>query len=623
MPLNKLASTASTSRRKRKGLEWSDWLHKALLAFKPPENITVSEWSDKYRVLDNKTSAEPGKWRTTRTPYLKGIMDSFNNPDIEEIIFCKPTQVGGTEALNNIVGFIVAQDPSPTMIVYPTDTLAEYTSANRIQPMITVCPELDDRFHNNKSKLLELQFDSMYVCLSGANSPSSLASKPIRFLLMDEIDKFPVTSGKEAEPRSLAKERTKTFPYNKKIFQTSTPTYKHGPVWKEWETADQQLKYFVACPHCGKEQTFEFGQLKFDKKATPEQAQFSSFYECSECKGIITDAHKPEMLRNGQWKAIKKTGTRKTAFHLNAIYSPWIRFGDVAYEYQRSKDDPDLFMNFINSWLAQPWEQTEVKMDSDIVLKRQSEYEAYIVPDGTELLTGGVDVQKDHFYWTIRAWGRHMTSQNIAHGIAESYGEIEDIMNQSFVDKRDIEYIVNLNCMDSGYNTDEVYEFCAQNSDWCVPAKGSSSPLVKRYTESTIDKKDSVANGLKLYICDGAQYKSTIMARLMKPVGQGCWMVYKDCDREYADQISSEEEVKIKKGGRTFTEWKLKERAQNHWLDAEVYAFMAADIMGVRYLGAEDKEDEPPKEDAVIQEENPYIRAKDNWLGGRKDGWLR
>lgn len=617
----------SMKRQKSKKVKskWPDWIEKSLEAFKPPEKITVSEFADKYRILDSKTSAEPGKWKTSRTPYLKGIMDAFNDPDIEEIAVCKPTQVGGTESLNNIIAYIIAQDPSPTMIVYPTDVLAEFTSQNRIKPMIELCPVLAEKYLPNESKLLELQFNGMYIALTGANSPSSLASKPIRFLLMDEVDKYPVRAGKEADPRSLAKERTKTFAFNKKIFQISTPTFKYAPIWTEWENADQQLKYFMPCPHCGHKQTFEFSQIKYSPES-PDVAQMTARYECVSCKKIITDAHKVDMLRNGEWEPIKKTGTRKTAFHLNAIYSPWVRFGDVAYEYERSKNDPELFDNFVNSWLAQPQEQTELKMNTDIVLEKQSAFDENIVPDGTLIITAGVDVQKDHFYWTIRAWGKNMTSWNIAHGVATSYGEIEEVMNRSYLDLNGNDYIVNLCAIDSGYNTDEVYEFCAMNSDWLVPAKGSSSPLVKRYSESTIDKEDNAANGMKLYICDSAQYKSMIFARLSKPVGLGCWMVYKGCDRDYADMICSEEKCTEKRSGREVEVWRKKDKVDNHYLDAEIYAAMAADLMRVRYLAGTD----PPKQEPVTskpqnpqqQQSNYSIQQDDSWIK-RRDGWLR
>jgi phage terminase large subunit GpA-like protein len=531
--------TEFTSPRKRKPrAEWPDWLQDALRIFKPPERLTVSEWSDKYRILDAKTSAEPGQWRTARTPYLQGIMDAFNDSDIEEIIFVKPTQVGGTECLQNIVGDIVHQDPSPTLLVYPTLDLAEYTSKNRIQPMVNLCPVLKERYQEDESKILELQFDGMYIVLSGANSPASLASRPIRYLLMDEVDKYPASAGKEADPRSLARERTKTFAHNKKIFQTSTPTKKSGPIWQDWENADDQRRYYVPCPHCGHYQTLRFKQIKWPETAkTPEEAQSTAHYECERCHGIITDGHKPGMLRVGRWESEKRTGSRRVGFHLNAIYSPWVRFGDMAYEFLKSKDFPELLMNFINSWLAEPWENTEVKMNSDKVLERQTNYEESVVPDGTQLITAGVDVQKDRFYYTIRAWGTSMTSWNITHGFVDTWDDIEYIMNLPFKDMHDRDYQINLCAVDSGDRTDEVYDFIVMNQDWAVPVKGSSNPLLARYKISTIDKVDSKAYGMRLYIVDGGQYKDMIAGRLNRPNGFGSWMVYNGCDREYAEQI--------------------------------------------------------------------------------------
>jgi phage terminase large subunit GpA-like protein len=623
MRWNNLASTEYIKRQRKKArAEWPDWIQEALKVLRPPERLNVSQWADKFRVLDS-NSAEPGPWRTARTPYLKGIMDAFNDVEIEEIIFVKPTQVGGTESLNNMVGYIIAQDPSSTLIVYPTLDLAEYTSKNRIQPMVNLCGVLKERFQDDNSKLLELQFNGMYLVLSGANSPASLASRPIRYLFMDEVDKYPANSGKEADPRSLARERTRTFPNNKKIFQTSTPTLRNGPIWKEWENADDQRRYYVPCPHCGKYQTLKFKQIKWPENASPQEAQSAAYYECEYCHEIITDGNKQNMLRAGRWESEKKTGTRKTAFHLNAIYSPWIRFGDVAYEFLKSKDYPEILMNFVNSWLAEPWEQTEVKLNSDKVLERQSEYEEGMVPDGTLLITAGVDVQKDHFYYTIRAWGTSMTSWNIGHGIAETWNQIENIMNLPYEDSQGNSYQVNLCAVDSGDKTDEVYDFCVYNQEWAVPVKGSSNPLQARYNISSIEKVDSKAYGMRLYIVDGNQYKDMIAGRLSRPNGTGSWMVYKDCDREYAEQICAEEKVVEKKGAREIEVWKPKtSHAANHYLDAEVYAALAADLLHVRYLHFEPDETTGNTERHQDDTSSNFIKNTDNWINV-KGGWIK
>ena len=305
-----------------------EYQHKALQLLCPPEQITVSEWAEEYRVLDTKSSAMPGAWSNSVAPYLTGIMDEFNNYETEEIIFCKPTQVGGTEALQNMIGYIVMQDPSPTMIVYPTDVLAKSISENRLQPMFRSTPELKKKYDENSS-VLELQFEGMYISLVGSNSPSGLASKPIRFLMMDEVDKYPGASNKEADPIKLARERTKTF-HNRKIYITSTPTIKNGHIWKAKESADIEKHYFVPCPHCGEYIEFKFSNIRFPDEegmSYVDRAELSA-YVCQKCGCIISDNDKHSMLRLGEWRTVRRSTkyARTVAFWINTLYSPFVRW---------------------------------------------------------------------------------------------------------------------------------------------------------------------------------------------------------------------------------------------------------------------------------------------------------
>lgn len=241
----------------------TEYQKEVLRYLQPPENLTVSEWAEKYRMLDSKTSAMPGPWRNDKTPYLKEVMDEFNNYDTEEIIFCKPTQIGGTEAMQNMLGYVIQQDPSPTMVVYPTDTLAESISKNRLEPMMMASKPLRNVYKKNESSILEMQFDGMYLSLNGANSPSALASKAIKYLFLDEVDKYPGASKKEADPIRLARERTKTFRNQKKIYMTSTPTLQSGHIWQAVLGADIEKHYFVPCPHCGEYIELKFSNLRF------------------------------------------------------------------------------------------------------------------------------------------------------------------------------------------------------------------------------------------------------------------------------------------------------------------------------------------------------------------------
>lgn len=591
----------------------------ALQMLCPPEQLTVSEWAEKYRILDAKSSAMPGKWSNSITPYLIGIMDEFNNYETEEIIFCKPTQVGGTEALQNMIGYIVMQDPSPTMIVYPTDTLAKSVSENRLQPMLKATPEMRKKFDENSS-LLELQFEGMYLSLVGSNSPSGLASKPIRFLMMDEVDKYPGASNKEADPIKLARERTKTF-HNKKIYMTSTPTLKTGHIWKAKESADIEKHFFVPCPHCGEYIEFKFQNLRFPKEdgmSYADRAELAT-YVCQECGCVITDNDKHNVLRFGEWRVVRHNTkyARTVAFWINTLYSPFVRWADIAKEFLLSKDDPELLQNFTNSWLAEPWEDTHLKTNADLVLERQTELPALIVPSWTKLLTGGVDVQETSFYWTIRAWGDFLTSQNIAHGHAISFEEIDRIMNLEYTTEKSEPCIVNLCLVDSGDQTEMVYDFCVLHSDWALPAKGSSHEMLSHYKLSKIDKRGSSANGMTLVIVDGGKYKDMIAGRMKKPNGKGSWMVYEGCDYEYATQVTAEHKVNVKKNGVVKQEWQLKHsHSDNHYLDTEVYAAAAADVLGVRYLHlqTEDVQARPNPQKEPEPNEEQWIRTNDNWI---------
>lgn len=593
---------------------------KALHFLLPPEDITVSEWAESYRILDTKTSATPGPWRNDHTPYLCEIMDELNNYETEEIVFIKPTQVGGTETLQNMLGYVIQQDPSPTMIVYPTETLAKSVSENRIQQMIKASPELKKRWKEFDSSVLELQFDGMCLVLAGSNSPSGLASRPIRFLLLDEVDKYPGASKKEADPISLARERTKTF-HNRKIFITSTPTLKSGHIWKAKEDADVEKHFFVPCPHCGQNIELKWAQVKFpgdeNGLSYADRAE-AAVYVCQECGCIITDRDKPGMLRCGTWQVVKRNTkhVRKVAYWMNTLYSPFVRFSEIAKEFLSSKDDPDKLQNFINSWLAEPWEDTKLKTNADVVLERQTEVAELIVPEWAKLLTGGADVQENCIYWTIRAWGDFMTSQNIAHGQSFSFREMEHAMNLEYQKADGTGMIVALCLIDSGDQTDAVYDFCASNSEWALPCKGSSNPLLSHYKFSKVNKADSRAYGMNLVLVDGGKYKDMIAGRMLRENGQGAWMVYQGCDREYAEQVTAEHKVNVRNGNKSRLEWTLKtSHADNHYLDAEVYCMTAADILEVRTMHLRNVEEvQQPKKEEEYAPEEEWIRNNEEWV---------
>ena len=588
---------------------------------KVPEKLTVSEWAEKYRDL-GETSSISGKWSNDFTPYLKEIMDAFSNPYIQEINFCKPTQVGGTEVMNNMIGYAVTQSPAPAMIIYPTDEIAKDVSKDRIQPSLMQTKEIKESYDPRRSNQKKLKFRGMTLYLTGAGNPTKLASKAIKYLFFDEIDKLDGASKKEASPYNLAKERTRTYPYSKKIYTCSTPTLKTNYVWKLHENAEVQKEFFMKCPHCGTFFNPDFHQIKFqkDEDMSMEERAKTAVYICKDCGCEISDREKIKAVRFGEWKVTKGEDNkhpRTISFRMNCLSSRFLTWEDIALEFLKTKDDPEQLQNFINSWLAEPWEDTKLKTSSELVLERQTELPELVVPKWAKLLTGGVDVQENCLYWTIRAWGNFMTSQNITHGQAFSFNDIEQIMNLEYKKEDGQAMVVNLCLIDSGYNADETYDFCARNTEWALPVKGSSNPMQTHYKFSTVNKTSSSAHGMNLVIVDGGKYKDMIAGRMRKENGNASWMVYKGCDEEYARQVTAEHKVSVKNGKTSKMQWVQKtSHADNHYLDCEVYAMAAADTMGVRMMHLQDEVApvQQVKQEEYVPEESWIKKNEGNWI---------
>lgn len=518
-------------------------------------------------------------------------MDKFTDPLIENISLCFGAQIGKTEAELNMIGYALHQTASPVMMVYPTDTIAKFASDKRVQPMIRSVEPLADMYDEG-SKLLELDFvNGNYMVLVGANSPSSLSSRSIKYLFFDEIDKYPAFSGKEANPIKLAEERTKTF-VDKKIVRVSTPTIESGNIWQSYMDANERKQYYVPCPHCGVSQTLKFKQIKWPEEHNDnaDMIRDTAYYECEHCGERIYDKHKMEMLRSGEWRAVNKSQSkiRSVSYHLSSIYSPWVTFGDVAYEFKNSKGTPATLMNFINSWLAEPWKSSKTKSTQNMEFT-QSNYPCGVVPDKAVLLIASVDVQLDHFWWEVRAYAPGVKSYLIDYGQASTWEDLEEIIiNREYPSEYGESRQVMKAGIDSGFRTDEVYQFCSRFPEVCIPVKGSSnhSTMAAPYTMTSLEK--GVVGGLKLYVLNTDYWKDFIFARMIRLADEdGTIHLYKECPQEYSDHLRSEEKQEIRnvKTGAVTVQWKpLTSHPVNHLLDTCTYNAAVADIAGVKYL---------------------------------------
>jgi len=586
------------------------------MAGKPPSEESVSEWADRKRILLPKTSAEPGPWRTDRAPYLRGFMDVFTWPAVEEISFCKSVQVGATEGMYNMMGYAIENAPGPMMLVMPTVDVAVYVSRNRFQPMI----EAIDSLVNLKSPdvneftLLEMTFLNMVLNLAGANSPASLATKPVRYIFFDETDKYPPFAGREGEPIGLATERARTF-WNRKIVKVSTPTTSKGNIWRAYLGSSLRYEYYVPCPFCGHMQTLKFWgddetqkdyRVKWHEEGEPyevEEVYYNTWYECPECKGHILDHHKMWMIERGEWRdqygnALEEHDglTRSVGFHINALYSPWVLFGEVATKFLKSKDNPEQYMNFVNLWLGLPVKETVSESIPKEVGSYTSLYPSGIVPKDAAVLLATVDVQKYYLQYLIRAWSVTMESWLVKEGQVQDFDDLRAVLIDSTFpvegsnEKKGVRRIM----IDSGYRTDEVYEFVRIYQKVCRASKGSSHPMRAPYLATKIDKYPDgrpMKKGMTLWIYDADYWKDALARRVNLLMDEQeaprLWHIYQGVSPMYIEQLTAEEKVIVRNRttGRTSEVWQLRQgKKRNEAFDLEVMNLMLADMVGLRIL---------------------------------------
>lgn len=374
----------------------------------PPPKLTVSQWADSHRVLSKESSAEPGKWNTDRAPYQREIMDSISDPDTDEIVVMSSAQVGKSELINNIIGYYIDYDPSPMLLMQPTLEMAEAYSKDRIAPMIRDTPTLTKKVNSPKAKdgnntLLQKKFAGGHLTLVGANSPASLASRPVRIVLADEVDRFPSSAGTEGDPLSLAQKRTKTF-WNYKWITVSTPTIKGASrIEMEYEESTKE-QWSISCPSCGKLQPYSWPQIRFDSVAM----------ECVHCKEQHAEVEWKS--RPGQWIARNPEATKR-GFHLNALASPWEKWSRIIEEFKSAKrKGTENLKTWVNTTLGESWEDKTNDQDHEKLISRRIRYNCD-VPKEALVLTAGVDVQDDRLEVEVVGWAINDVSYGINYKI--------------------------------------------------------------------------------------------------------------------------------------------------------------------------------------------------------------
>lgn len=448
---------------------------------KPSPPMSVSEWADENRVIPRGTASEPGKWRTSRVPYLKEIMDCLHTPGVWKVVGMMASQTGKTEVLINGVGFYSHLHPCPILLVQPTIGAAAKFSKKRIQPTIDATPVLKEVYSVKKSRdsgntIDEKAFDGGYVTFVGANAPHGLASNPIKFVGMDEIDRYDESAGDEGDQIELAEKRTDTF-WDRIIALISSPGIKGKSKIEPEFMAGDQRHYYVPCPHCDHKQVLLFPNLKYENNGADVH------FECIDCKGKIHERHKKKMLENGEWIA-HAPFNGVASFTISTLYSPWCPWTKVVNKFLTSKENPQKLKTFVNTYLAQTWEeQAEVQVDYEDLYNRRENYNLTEVPERTCILFSGTDIQKDRA--ETRVWGYNgRESWHIDTIITkgdpvkkELWDDLEEVLlNTEYETSTGKSLRIEGGLVDSGNWTNEVYAFIRKlNTKRFQASKGMSN----------------------------------------------------------------------------------------------------------------------------------------------------
>jgi len=551
--------------------------------FQLPPDHTIDTWADDHRMLSGEASAEPGRWRTSRTPYLREPMREISNGASEQVVLLFGAQLGKTELILNAVGYHIHHDPAPMLVVQPTEVMAQAFQNDRVHPMIRDMSELKERCGDPGKKgggIKDgyIKFPGGHLTLVTSNSESSLASRPIRVALLDEIDRYNVST-REGDPVELVAQRTATFSENRKIILTSTPTVKGlSRIEAAYLETDQRVLY-VPCMHCDHPQILEWSRVKWPK-GRPREAS----YNCVSCGCDWSKADRHESVQRGIWTPTAPYNG-KAGFHLNAIASPWAKLGELAELFVNVKDDPPRLQTFVNTRLAETFEDSLAKTaNAESLQSRAEDYPADVIDKRACLVTAGIDVQPDRLEVQFLAWGldEECWSQDnvILSGSPYSqqvWSALEEQLKRKFKHPSGEMLGVEAAAIDSGdgNTTQQVYEFAAKHNASFRPwhaikgVPGPDKPIWKRSTNKNIRKT-------QLYLVGVDDAKTLIYQRYpIVEAGPGCIHFPTRYEAGYFEQMTVEKSRIIYMNGFPKREWFKKPGARNEAIDTFVYAMAA------------------------------------------------
>jgi phage terminase large subunit GpA-like protein len=608
----------------------TDVIADALRILKPPPDITVAEWADRYRYLSQEASAMPGRYKTETTEYMREPMEMVGAPGVRRITMMTSAQVAKSTFLENVIGFFMHQDPCPILHVSPTLSSMKMFSKERLAPMIRDTPVLRNIVKEAKSRDSGNTLDSKifpggHIAMVGANAPAGLASRPVRVVVFDEVDRFEASAGTEGDPIALAIKRTTTF-WNRVVITVSTPgnrenqqtNDKDSRIEPEYLAGDQRQRW-CPCPHCGEYQVLKWSQVQWDH-GEPDTAM----YYCEHCGAGWDDTQRNVAVRAGEWRA-QKPWNGHASYHLSQIYSPFALLSDGVREFLAAKHNPQLLKTWVNTFLGETWEEKGERLEWSNLMDQREEYEIRDpIPEEVTLITVGVDMQDDRAEIEWVGWGDDYRSWSLGYrpvygdpSAPEFWSEVDAALSETFIHQLFGEMSPRSIAFDSGgHYTQAVYDF-AEGFPRCVAIKGVpgfGKPMVGRPMKNTLGNARVIPLGVDTI-------KEIVVSRLKQtdPDGAGYCTFHAEYEEPYFQGLTAEEiRTKYRKGFAT-KEW-VKIRARNEPFDCRVYATAALEMLEVdlnaqrRFLLHEIRNrDNPATEEPAPSRRRRVVMRKSSW----------
>lgn len=582
-------------------------VQKVSKAFRPPPRLTVTEWADEYRMLSPEASSEAGKYYSSRAPYQKGIMDAISDRQVERVVLMTSAQIGKSEMLLNMTGYVISYSPAPTLVMLPTLAMAQAWSKERLAPMCRDTPVLrgkikDPRSRDSNNTTLNKQFPGGFISIIASNSPASISSRPIKNVFLDEVDRFAESAGSEGSPVNLAIARTRTFA-GSKVVMVSTPTIKdYSPIETNYE-ASSKNEYYVPCPECHEKQTLTWEQVQYD----PENMTTAQM-ACRHCGSLIDESKKMWMLRNGEWRSGSEN-KKIQGFHINELYSPWRSWLDTAVDYEEAKAKPEMMKVWVNTCLGLPYEGEAEKLDANTLQDLAENYNEDLIPGEVLCLTAGVDVQLDRIECSVLGWSGNDECFVITHkifwGLTSDQGvwqEFHQYLSTIFETADNRKLRIASTCIDTGgSSTQSVYYYLKGKARRRIfGIKGSSEQGRPIVNKPTFVQRYNIP----LYIVGTDTAKDWIFARLK---ADGLIHFSESLDEEYYAQLTAEKKILVMRNGKQSFRYQ-QTRKRNETLDCFVYGLCAKEILNPNYEILEKNKNRDPEEEPPTRRRRPRIR---------------